>query len=167
MTIHESIILIDEDRDDHRLVYDAHKDLGIKSSLLSFFACEQVIPYLQNQLVLPKLIICDHRFRTMNGLQLRRQILDGNNPSLKTIPFIIWSSVIDAISREEASELDIKGVYLKPSTYGELLLNYNAIIGRWGRKESMSQAGTDGIRGIQTGLQDPPANIFSSHVDMR
>jgi CheY-like chemotaxis protein len=132
MNIHNPIIIIDEDQDDLRLLSDAHKDLDIKNPLVSFTACEDVTPSLLKLKVSPLLIICDYRFRTMNGLQLRTQLMEHKNPALSDIPFIIWSSVVEPLHVKLAKDLDINGFYLKPSTFTELQEIYLSIIRKWG-----------------------------------
>ena len=132
MNIHNPIIVIDEDQDDLRILSDAHEDLGVRNPLITFPTCEVVIPSIQKLKESPLLIICDYRFRTMNGLQLRRQLLDHKNSSLSQIPFVIWSSVVEPLHVKLAKEVDIHGFYLKPSTFGELQEIYLSIIKKWG-----------------------------------
>jgi CheY-like chemotaxis protein len=132
MNIHNPIIIIDEDQDDLRILSDAHEDLGVRNPLVTFQTCEEVIPSIQKLKESPLLIICDYRFRTMNGLQLKRQLLDHRNSTLSQIPFVIWSSVVEPLHVKLAKELDIHGFYLKPSTFGELQEIYLSIIKKWG-----------------------------------
>ena len=132
MNIHNPIIIIDEDQDDLRILSDAHEDLGVRNPLITFQTCEDVIPSIQKMKVSPLLIICDYRFRTMNGFQLKRQLLDHKNSTLSQIPFVIWSSVVEPLHVKLAKELDIHGFYLKPSTFGELQEIYLSIIKQWG-----------------------------------
>ncbi|MHA4844288.1 response regulator [Flavitalea antarctica] len=132
MNIHNPIIIIDEDQDDLRLLSDAHKELAIKNPLISFTACEDVTPALLKLKVMPLLIICDFRFRTMNGLQLRTQLIEHKNSALEEIPFVIWSSVVEPLHVKMAKDLGIHGFYLKPSTFVELQEIYLSIIREWG-----------------------------------
>src|SRR5688572_14256691 len=117
MNIHNPIVVIDEDQEDLHLLSDAHNDLGIRNPLITFQTCEDVIPSIQKLNVPPLLIICDYRFRTMNGLQLKRQLLTHKNSTLSQIPFVIWSSVVEPSHVKLANDLDIQGFYLKPSTF--------------------------------------------------
>ncbi|HTE28281.1 response regulator [Flavitalea sp.] len=132
MNIHNPIIIVDEDQDDLRLLSDAHQDLGIKNPLITFQTCEEVLPSIQRMKLQPLLIICDYRFRTMNGLELKRQLLEHKNPELRQVPFIIWSSVVEPLHVKLAEDLDIQGFYLKPSTFVELQEIYSSIIRQWG-----------------------------------
>ena len=132
MNIHNPIVIIDEDQDDLRLISDAHQDLGIRNPLITFQCCEDVLPSIKKLNVQPLLIICDYRFRTMNGLQLKKQFLEHKNSTLSQIPFVIWSSVVEPSHVKLAKELGIQGFYLKPSTFVELQEIYLSIIKEWG-----------------------------------
>ncbi|RYY19939.1 MAG: response regulator [Chitinophagaceae bacterium] len=132
MNIHHPIIIIDEDQDDLQLISDAHKDIGIRNPLITYNTCEEVLPALQKLKVSPLLMICDFRFRTMNGLQLKSQLLQHRNSMFSGIPFIIWSSVVEPMHVKMAKDLDIHGFYLKPSTFVELQDIYTTIIRQWG-----------------------------------
>jgi CheY-like chemotaxis protein len=132
MNIHNPIVVIDEDQDDLRLLSDAHNDLGIRNPLITFECCEDVLPSIQKLHVRPLLIVCDYRFRTMNGLQLKKQLLEHRNSALSQIPFVIWSSVVEPSHVKLAKELAIQGFYLKPLTFVELQEIYLSIIKKWG-----------------------------------
>ena len=162
MSIYHPIIVIDEDHDDLRLLSDAHQDLKLTDPLIFFRECEQVIPYLQSESIAPKLIISDYRFRRMNGPQLKRQMLTSSSVSLRQIPFVIWSSVMDPIDRAEIEELEIQALMLKPTTYVELLLTYDRIVKTWGRVYQTTHCANTMHARLPMPSNQHPINVFSA-----
>ena len=129
--IENTIILIDDDKDDMDMLCDAIKSLNIKKEVVTFSKSEDALKYLQASGEVPLLILCDVNMPLMNGFELRSRIYCDDKLKLKLVPFLFLSTSYQPIDILRAYELSVQGYFKKPPTFVELKDLLQTIIAYW------------------------------------
>lgn len=129
--IENTIILIDDDKDDMDMLCDAIKSLNIKKEVVTFSKSEDALKYLQTSGEVPLLILCDVNMPLMNGFELRSRIYCDDKLKLKLVPFLFLSTSYQPIDILRAYELSVQGYFKKPPTFIELKDLLQTIIAYW------------------------------------
>lgn len=114
------IFIVDNDLDDKELLKDAWKELGFTNEICFFQNAESVISRLENDPVVPFLIISELNLPKMSGLKLKRYLLDNEQINFKSVPFVFFSDIPSQRQIEEAYYLCTNGVFKKPDTFDAL-----------------------------------------------
>ena len=96
------IFIVDDDLDELEIVQEIWDELGIENQLEIFTNPEELVTRL-GQRVNPFLIISDVNLPKIDGFELRKLLAQEPTLSIKSIPFIFWSST--------ASDAQIKKAY--------------------------------------------------------
>lgn len=124
MHSYHSLLLIDDDVDDHEIFTTALKNVLPHVSLTTSENGVDALKLLLEQHLSPELIFLDINMPLMNGFQFLSEI--KKHDKLKSIPVFIYSTTSSAEAIEEAKELGASGFISKPenfSTLEKLLLN--------------------------------------------
>ena len=123
-----TILIIDDDPDDHFFIKSAIAEFGLRIELVSMFDGKQGLKYLelaQSRLALkqlPHLIICDINMPFMDGITFLESIM--NVDKLKDIPVCMLSTNCDDEVKAKVLNLGALDCISKPS-YSS---NYNTIL---------------------------------------
>ena len=82
------VYIVDDDSDDDHITKEAFQELGIENELIFFRSGDEVLARLRKTDEVPFLIISDVTLPRMDGFVLREKILQENNISHKSVPFI-------------------------------------------------------------------------------
>jgi CheY-like chemotaxis protein len=120
-----SIVIADDDPDDHFLFLEAIKKINISSSLTSVYDGAELLnlllkkdKYANNVLPNPDIIILDLNMPILDGFDTLEKV--KANINLSGIPVYVMSNSNDAKQTERIMELGAKGFYTKPNKNGEL-----------------------------------------------
>jgi CheY-like chemotaxis protein len=114
------ILLIDDDADECELVTDAFAMEGIENEIKWFSDGREAYHYLETTTDKPFLILSDINLPGMNGLVLRRQIVENENLRRKSIPFVFFSTSATRQAVSEAFELHVQGFFEKGKSMAEI-----------------------------------------------
>jgi CheY-like chemotaxis protein len=122
-----SLFLADDDQDDRMLFQEALLNLSYDIVVRTFDnGVDLMGALLENEVALPHIIFLDLNMPLMNGIECLDDI--KNEPSLTTIPIVIYSSFID---NEKIALLHDKGAnrfLQKPNTFPRLQLMLEQVI---------------------------------------
>jgi CheY-like chemotaxis protein len=125
------IYIVDDDKDDEDLIREAFGELGINNELRFFLTGEGVLNELNNNSVVPFVIISDINLPMMSGFELREKVLNETSLRDKSIPFIFWSTGASEAQVKRAYDLSAHGFFLKGRTYNELKDKIQEMIKYW------------------------------------
>lgn len=131
-----SVLIIDDDEDEHEMVQDIWKELNIEHQLLFFSRGEQMIDYLSNHREKPFLIICDVNLPGMSGFELRKQLMESPETHYRSIPFIFWSHQASGAQIKTAYEAGGQGFFIKESRLEEIKTTFKEIINYWTKSKT-------------------------------
>jgi CheY-like chemotaxis protein len=109
------IIYVEDDMDDRLIFKETVQSIGITNEILYFDHGRQFLDYLYETSDQPLLIMCDINMPVMNGLELRRVILGDERLKKKSIPFVFYTTSINAKEIEVAYDLTVQGYFAKPT----------------------------------------------------
>jgi CheY-like chemotaxis protein len=119
-----SIILADDDRDDHDFFKDALAEIAPLVRLSIVEDGEALLNLLKHYV--PDFIFLDLDMPCKNGLECLSEI--RTNPVLKTIPIVIFSSTSRPANIDTAYEMGADLFFIKPSNYNDLVSSIKAIL---------------------------------------
>src|SRR4051794_32842368 len=86
------VIIIEDDLDDQEFLIETFEKIDIPNKLKMFENGGDAFDYLSKTNDRPFLILSDINMPKMNGFQLREKLHTDKRLSLKTVPFIFFSS---------------------------------------------------------------------------
>jgi CheY-like chemotaxis protein len=125
------IIVIDDDADDQELLNEVFKELHIPNIVKFFDTCLQALDYLFTTLERPFLIISDINLPIMTGLELWQKIKENELLRIKSIPFVFFTTASDHKVINQAYEMCVQGVFVKPTSVKELKEMMRIIVDYW------------------------------------
>nr|WP_293845723.1 response regulator [uncultured Arsenicibacter sp.] len=131
MPLNRPIIYIDDDEDDHLLVSTALRELEILNPLVQLRNGQEALDYLIQNKTKPFLILCDINMPLMNGIALRREIIQRKDLVKQTTPFIFFTTQPDTVTVDLAFEYMVQGFYKKPYGYEDIKRTLSIIIEYW------------------------------------
>ena len=125
-------ILIEDDPDDKAILDDIFKDLNVTNKIIWFTNGQPVIDYFKTTTDKPFIIICDVNLPGQNGLDIKRLLDKDFNVSIKTIPFIFYSTNANPEFVTEAfTKMNVQGFFVKPSNYEGIKKQVKAMLDYW------------------------------------
>lgn len=112
------IAIVDDDLEDHMILFEYFKDLGIDNKVIFFKNGQEILRYLETTGtvgLLPKLIVLDLNMPILNGSQTLLSI--KQSPDLKNIPVIIFSTSENETEKRKCLSLGAMDYMVKPVTY--------------------------------------------------
>ena len=134
-----TVWIIDDDVDDHNVVREIWKEMGFSNDLAFFDSAEEAMHRLAQVSEAPFIILCDVNLPGTNGFSLRRQMLDANTNSFKSVPFIFWSEESAEAQIREAYDLSAHGFFVKDSSMEEWKATFSLIINYWRKSKIPSK----------------------------
>lgn len=120
----KSIILADDDRDDHDFFRDALSQINHTIKLSTVENGEELLSLLKHYI--PDFIFLDLDMPGKNGLECLTEI--KNSEQLKRIPVVIFSSTSRPANIDTAYEMGADLFFIKPSNYNDLVSSVGAIL---------------------------------------
>lgn len=131
-----SLILADDDEDDHELFRDALNKISPSTSLSVVKDGEELIGLLQHYL--PDMIFLDLDMPCKNGLQCIQEI--RSNPQTSNIPLVIFSSTTKPSNIVTAYEIGADLYFVKPASFGVLIASIQRILEMdWSQPDSVKE----------------------------
>lgn len=122
--------MVDDDFEDRSMLKDTFDDLGCGDAIHFEENGEKALEYLQScnpENGLPCLIILDLNMPRLNGRQTLQLI--KNQPALKEITVVIYSTSLNQKERDECIALGARSYVVKPVSYSESVDISNMFIG--------------------------------------
>lgn len=119
-----SIILADDDRDDHDFFKDALNEIAPSVNLSIVENGDALLALLKHYI--PDFIFLDLDMPCKNGLECLSEI--RNNTMLQAIPIVIFSSTSRPANIDTAYEMGADLFFIKPSNYNDLTASIKAIL---------------------------------------
>ena len=119
-----SIILADDDQDDHEFFKEALMEIAPSSKLTIVKNGDELLSLLRHYI--PDFIFLDLDMPCKNGLECLTEI--RSNPKIKNIPIVIFSSTTRPANIDTAYELGADLFFIKPSAYKDLTSSISAIL---------------------------------------
>jgi CheY-like chemotaxis protein len=120
----QSIILADDDRDDHDFFRDALSQIDPHINLTTVENGDELLSLLKHYI--PDFIFLDLDMPGKNGLECLKSI--KNNEVLDKIPVVIFSSTSRPANIDTAYEMGADLFFIKPSNYNDLVSSVGAIL---------------------------------------
>lgn len=127
------VFIVDDDDDDQEIIKEIWKELGYTNELLSFSNGEAVLSQLKTYPTVPFLIICDVNIPGMDGLELKKRVIEDENLYYKSIPFVFWSTQASKEQIKRFYDLCGNGFFLKGNNVHEVKNSLAVIVDYWRR----------------------------------
>jgi CheY-like chemotaxis protein len=124
------IVIIDDDTDDQELLRELFADLKLTNEIYIFPDGETALNYLSDSNVHPFIIVSDIKMPRMDGFELRDS-LSKISDTLKTTPFLFFTTGGTAQSLNRAYSLSVQGIFQKPVRYADWKATMQNIIQYW------------------------------------
>jgi CheY-like chemotaxis protein len=116
-----SVVIADDDQDDHFLVKQALCELGIDHQVTSVYSGYQLLELLgniDNDVKLPDVILLDINMPRLDGFSVLQRV--AADELQEKVPVFILSTSRTETDRNRSKQLGAKGFYTKPFFYEEL-----------------------------------------------
>lgn len=114
------IFVVDSDIDDKELLEEAWNEVQFPNKLYFFKNAEEVIHEVENNSLVPFLIISELNLPKTSGLELKKYFKEHKHTNFKSIPFVFLSQSPSQTEIEQAYELCTNGVFKKCDTFDKL-----------------------------------------------
>ena len=114
------ILVVDDDHDDHLIMFDYFKDAGIETKVTFVDNGKKAIEYLESindEQNLPRLVIMDLNMPIQNGTQTLLQMKESSR--FRNIPVIIFSTSENDTEKRKCLSFGAMDYMVKPVTYAE------------------------------------------------
>ncbi len=118
MTLYQSLMLIDDDVDDHEIFLSALENISTTVSCTTAVNGSDALQKLLTNKVSPDLIFLDINMPLMNGPEFLKEV--KKHEDLKNIPIIIYSTTSAPEAIEETKELGARHFVSKPESFSDL-----------------------------------------------
>lgn len=120
----QSIILADDDPDDHEFFHDILVDIDPRFKLNIVKDGAELLLLLSH--FIPDLLFLDLEMPVKNGLECLREI--RSNPQTKHLPVVVFSSTTRPANIETAYEMGADLFLIKSHSYSDLLSSVKALL---------------------------------------
>lgn len=128
----ETIIIIEDDKDDQDVLREVFRDLNIQKELVFFDDCDEAYNYLMSTTQKPFVIISDINLPRLNGIELKKKIDSTDALRRKAIPFIFLTTADNQSTVDRAYEVsNIQGYFRKGVLLEEIRENIRCIVSYW------------------------------------
>lgn len=125
------IVIVEDNLDDCRFLTKALHITGVDNPLRCFENGETTLQYLRETTEEPLMIISDIKMPVMDGIQLKKCIMQDQRLNKKNIPFIFLSTLPPAYYHKQVKELGVQGHFQKPSDFQDMLHVTKSIVEAW------------------------------------
>jgi CheY-like chemotaxis protein len=126
------IVMIEDDPDDQDTILIVFQQLKIKNKVLFFESTSLAWKYLRDSMDQPFIIFCDVRLPGESGLEFKKKI-DAHPPlKEKSIPFVFYSTSIDAETVATAyKDITVQGFFKKEKGLQDMQNSMKVIFDYW------------------------------------
>ncbi len=132
------IIILEDDMDDQEIMREVLEDLQVPYRIDFYVQAKDLLDYLYTTKETPFLILSDVNLPTMNGLELRKIILENEYLRIKSVPFIFLSTSSDEFAIKEAYNLTVQGYFVKQCSIPDIKATLKLIINYWEQCEHIN-----------------------------
>ena len=125
------IIFIEDDLDDQEILFEVFNLLDFKNEIIFFGDGEQALHYLTETEIEPFIIFSDINMPKLGGMELRAKVHENEDLRLKSIPYLIFSTVAEQSNVVDAYSKSVQGFFIKPSNFNELRDLMKNIVEYW------------------------------------
>lgn len=125
------VFIVDSDLEDKEILEAAWNQLQFPNKLYFFKTAEEVIQQLENDSIVPFLIISELNLPKVSGLELKKYLLDHRGTNFKSIPFVFLTDIPSKKQVEEAYTLCTNGLFKKPDNFEKLKQQLIDIVKYW------------------------------------
>jgi CheY-like chemotaxis protein len=118
MQFARTVVLVDDDLDDHEVFKSACSVVDSGIELISYESGEQALRGLSKSKVLPDMIFLDLNMPRQNGIEVLEAIKSIED--LKSVPVVVYTTSFDARVRDRCEEIGAMDVMEKPSSFDAL-----------------------------------------------
>ena len=127
------IIIIEDDIDDQEILQAVFRKIDSGNEIVFFLDPEKALDYLNQNTVVPFLILSDINMPKLNGLELKRKIHTNAQLQTKCIPYLFFTTSAERKAVIEAYSMSAQGFFIKQSAQSELEKTIRVIIEYWQR----------------------------------
>lgn len=131
-----AIIIVEDDSDDQEMFTEVFKELKYKNEILFFNDGQEALTYLMAKTNEPFIVFSDINMPKLNGIELRKQILENEDIRVKTIPYLFFTTSASQDAVIDAYSKSVQGFFVKPSSYPALKSLLKTIVEYWQLCES-------------------------------
>jgi CheY-like chemotaxis protein len=114
------IVLIEDDLDDQYVFTSAIEDLGYINPIVILSDGSAALNYFDTTSDVPFIIICDINIPKINGIELRKILLDDSEKRRRFVPFIYFSTTYSQDLIDQAQDLSVQGFFIKEKDFSGL-----------------------------------------------
>lgn len=104
---------------------------------LKFFTnAKELLNYLKQDKTIPFLIISDLYLHDMNGLELKKKLLEDSYLNYRTIPFVFFSDTASNAQIEKSYDLGSHGFFIKEKNIKEIKNTLADIVKYWQKSKT-------------------------------
>jgi CheY-like chemotaxis protein len=130
-----TIVVIDDDEDDHYLLTRIFERIGVSKQVVFFSQGDKALTYLKNPAAEPFIILCDVNMPLMTGLEFRRRMMQDESMLKKNTPFIFFSTAAMISMVKEAYDLRVQGFFIKEQSLEKMESTLKVIFDYWEKCE--------------------------------
>jgi CheY-like chemotaxis protein len=127
------IVIVEDDLDDQEIYGEAIRAIGLTNELRFFNGSQQALDYLLTTEEQPFIILSDINMPGMNGLELKKNIVEDPYLAAKGIPFVFISTNATKVSVRHAHLLSVQGYFEKPQKMEEIKDMLHTLFAYWMR----------------------------------
>ena len=131
MNRNEPILLIDDDSNEVTILQDALQKPGIENELIYFSDGLAAFAYLKTTDAAPLFILSDINMPGLNGIELRRRLIEDEDARRKSVPFIFLTTATGTLAIKDAYEMSVQGFFQKPAAFANYLKLIKLIYDYW------------------------------------
>jgi CheY-like chemotaxis protein len=115
----KSVVLIDDDSDDHEIFSIALQDARPQAQCLHYYSANEALEQIKLATAKPDYIFLDVNMPRVNGIQFLESI--KSDKELANIPVIVYSTSILPQHKQKIVSLGAYDIFVKPSSHSELI----------------------------------------------
>ena len=125
------IIVIDDDEDDQELMKEIFSRINVRNQVIFFDSGESALEYLNNETSNPFLVLSDIKLPGIDGITLRKKLLETENRYGRHLPFIFLTTGTYRKAVLDSYAVSVQGFFIKPLQLSELQNLILKIIDYW------------------------------------
>ncbi|MCF0059079.1 response regulator [Dyadobacter sp. CY356] len=131
MNINGPIIVIEDDLEDQFLIGETFKNLPYDNEVLFFEDGIKAMEFLDSTDSKPLLILSDINMPKMSGQEIRDIVHNHEQPDIKCIPYLFFTTDAHRESVMDAYSSSIQGFFKKPASYEDFENTIRTIVDYW------------------------------------
>jgi CheY-like chemotaxis protein len=114
------VIIIEDDEDDRAMLTEGFKKLKYSNKLIFFNDGQAALDFLNNEDIVPFLILSDINMPKLDGFALRSKIKMDAKLQLRCIPYLFFSTAVSQAAVIDAYSASVQGFFVKQNSIAEL-----------------------------------------------